>query len=92
MTADWRPQVEIIFVKQKGKERKKQIIDIEEFINVKGPKAMGNKLTSKNIKEINLLEPLPFIENNEAIKNKENLIEDIDFNEERNDGQITLEL
>ena len=92
VTADWRPQVEIIFVKQKGKERKKQIIDIEEFINVKGPKAMGNKLTSKNIKEINLLEPLPFIENNEAIKNKENLIEDIDFNEERNDGQITLEL
>ena len=35
---------------------------MEEFITIKGEKALGNKLTSKKIKEINLLEPLTYIE------------------------------
>ena len=62
VTTDWRPQVELVFLKQKGKDRHTEIINIEEFIAIKGEKALGNKLTSKRIKEINLLDPLPYTE------------------------------
>ena len=63
VTTDWRPQVEIIFVKEKGKERCTEVINIENFIAVKGAKALGNKLTSKKVKQINLLDPLSYEEN-----------------------------
>jgi len=62
VSTDWKPQVELVFVKEKGKDRKTEIINIEEFISVKGEKALGNKLTSKKVKEINLLEPFPYTE------------------------------
>ena len=39
-----------------------EIINIESFISVKGEKALGNKLTSRKVKEINLLKPLPYDE------------------------------
>ncbi len=62
VSTDWRPQVEIVFVKEKGKERQTEIINIEEFIALKGEKALGNKLTSKKVKEINLIDSLPYQE------------------------------
>ena len=62
VSTDWRPQVELVFVKEKGKDRKTEIINLEEFIAIKGAKAIGNRLTSKKIKEINLLSPLPYTE------------------------------
>jgi len=62
VSTDWRPQVELVFVKEKGKDRKTEIINLEEFIAIKGVKAIGNRLTSKKIKEINLLSPLPYAE------------------------------
>jgi topoisomerase-4 subunit A len=34
-------------------------VDIE-FIAVKGFKAMGNQLTTDKLKQVNLLEPLPY--------------------------------
>lgn len=62
VSTDWRPQVEIVFVKEKGKERETSIINLEDFIAIKGVKAMGNRLSSKKIKEINLLDPLAYTE------------------------------
>ena len=57
---------------------------------MKGAKAMGNKLTSKNVKEINLLEPLAFVE----VQDPEgsNIVTDKKHSEEDKEGQITLEL
>ena len=62
ITTDWRPQVELVFMKEKGKDRQTEIINLEEFISIKGAKAMGNRLTSKKVKEINLLDSLPYTE------------------------------
>jgi len=62
VSTDWRPQVELVFVKEKGKDRQSEIINLEDFISIKGAKAMGNKLTAKKVKEINLLNPLPYTE------------------------------
>ena len=38
------------------------IINFKEYIAVKGIKALGNQLTAEKIKDINLLDPLPYEE------------------------------
>tara|TARA_R110000796_G_scaffold88850_6_gene192079 strand:- start:146796 stop:149444 length:2649 start_codon:yes stop_codon:yes gene_type:complete len=63
VSTDWRPVVEIEFVKPRGKEVKiNQNIDIESFISIKGIKALGNQLTVEKVKNINALESLEYIE------------------------------
>ena len=98
VATDWRPQVELVFVKEKGKERKKQIINIEAFISIKGMKAIGNRLTSANVKEINILEPLDIDAGEKFIDERSKDTSPIldpnskESKEEDQDGQITLEL
>jgi topoisomerase IV subunit A len=61
VSTDWRPIAEVIYAKQKGKDPKdNQIVNLEDFIAIKGIKAIGNQLTAEKIKQINLLEPLPY--------------------------------
>ena len=76
VSSDWRPQVELVFVKEKGKDRQTEVINLEEFISVKGEKALGNKLTSKKVKEINLLDALPYAEPIEIIESESEIIEE----------------
>ena len=79
VSTDWRPVVEIEFTKPRGKDAKpNQIIDLEDFISVKGIKALGNQLTSDKVKNINALEPLPFEEP------KENETSEIEVVDEEN--------
>ena len=79
VSTDWRPVVEIEFSKPRGKDVKpNQIIDLEDFISVKGIKALGNQLTSDKVKNINALEPLPFEEP------KENETSEIEVVDEEN--------
>ncbi|MEJ1222007.1 DNA gyrase/topoisomerase IV subunit A [Sediminicola sp. 1XM1-17] len=63
ISSDWRPVVEVEFVKPRGKDAKpNQTIDLEDFIAVKGIKALGNVLTADKVKSVNALEPLPYEE------------------------------
>ncbi|GAB5399340.1 MAG: DNA gyrase/topoisomerase IV subunit A [Aureisphaera sp.] len=58
-----RPMAEVVFVKERGKDRKENLeLNLEEFISVKGISAMGNQLTKGKVLEINELDPLPFEE------------------------------
>ena len=95
-STDWRPQAKVVFVKEKGKQRKTVIINMEEFIAVKGVKAIGNKLSNNKIKEINLLEALPFEEEKlEETKQEIEIIESENISEKREDNdnkQISLDL
>ncbi len=50
---------EIIFAKDKGKERDPETINIDEFIAVKGIKAIGNQFTKFKVKTINITIPEP---------------------------------
>lgn len=50
---------ELIFAKEKGKEKEPETINIDEFIAVKGIKAIGNQLTKSKVKTINLTIPEP---------------------------------
>lgn len=59
VSTDKIPVAELVFVKERNKEqRENQLVNLEEFISVKGLKAMGNQLTTHKVKQINLLEPL----------------------------------
>lgn len=56
---DYRPMAEVVFVKDRGKERKDNLeVNLEEFISVKGITAMGNQLTKEKVLEINALDSL----------------------------------
>lgn len=99
VSTDWRPMAEIIFAKVKGVQKDNQIVNFEEFIAVKGIKALGNQLTTDKLKQVNLLDSLPYEEvldepeiNNNSDDNE--ISNDIqDFNIELDDdGQITLSL
>ncbi|MCO6501424.1 MAG: DNA gyrase/topoisomerase IV subunit A [Vicingus serpentipes] len=62
VSTDWLPQIQVNFSKVKGNERDPEQINLEEFIAVKGLKAIGNRLTTYKVKNIDLLEPLPYEE------------------------------
>ncbi|SNY99831.1 DNA gyrase/topoisomerase IV subunit A [Flagellimonas pacifica] len=91
VSTDWRPMIEIEFPKPRGKEAKpNQQVDIESFISVKGIKAVGNQLTSEKVKNINVLEPLPFEEPKEPAPEEievvdEESIDALDGNQESKD-------
>ncbi|HET8736439.1 MAG TPA: DNA gyrase/topoisomerase IV subunit A [Pricia sp.] len=58
---DYRPRVEVVFAKKRGQERKENwIVELEDFIAIKGITAMGNQLTKEKVLEINGLSPLPY--------------------------------
>ncbi|MFC6860872.1 DNA gyrase/topoisomerase IV subunit A [Zunongwangia atlantica] len=60
VSTDYFPMVELEFTKLKGKDRRpNEEINIEEFISIKGIKALGNQLTTDKVKTITLLDPLP---------------------------------
>lgn len=60
VSTDYIPRAEVIFAKVKGVQKEDLEINIEEFISVKGIKALGNQLTADKVKHINLLEPIPY--------------------------------
>jgi topoisomerase-4 subunit A len=61
ISTDWKPMAEVEFTKERGKDRKENlVINLEEFISIKGITALGNQLTKEKVKQINLLDPLPY--------------------------------
>lgn len=61
VSTDWRPMAEVVFAKERGKDRKDNLeVNLEEFIAVKGISALGNQLTRDKVNQINLLDPLPY--------------------------------
>ncbi|WP_442266684.1 DNA gyrase/topoisomerase IV subunit A [Tenacibaculum sp. ZS6-P6] len=83
VVTDYRPMVEVIFSKRALPSMK---VNFEEFISVKGIKAIGNQLTAAKIRTIKTLESLPYeepeeekVENIEV--NEEELVEDTNVTE-----------
>ena len=67
VSTDYIPQIEIEYTKERGKDRKpNDIVNLQEFISIKGIKAMGNQLTSDKVNQIDLIDPIPY----EAPKSK----------------------
>lgn len=62
---------EIVFAKDKGKERDPETINIDDFIAVKGIKAIGNQFTKFKVKNINITIPEPEEEEPEVYEEPE---------------------
>ena len=85
VSTDYYPQAEIVFSKQRGKEqRPNEEVNIEEFISVKGIKALGNQLTTDKVKQINPLEPLPYEEEDETPAEDIEVVGDEAVSDEKN--------
>ncbi|WP_367771175.1 DNA gyrase/topoisomerase IV subunit A [Flavobacterium sp. WC2421] len=92
VSTDYRPVAELIFPKIKGVQKESVTIDIEDFIAVKGFKALGNQLTTDKLKQVNLLESLPY---EPPVEIKEEPIKSDDHNDDTDvhlddDGQVIL--
>jgi len=90
---DWRPLVDIEFVKERGKDRRDNLqVDVESFIAVKGIKALGNQLTTHGVKSIDRLDPLPFVAPERLIAADIEVIDDVevDYKTDNQTGQIDL--
>jgi len=93
VSTDYRPVAQLIFAKVKGVQKEDLHIDVEDFIAVKGFKALGNQLTTDKLKQVNLLDPLPYEEPVEEVPEKPELDEDDSVETELDDdGQIGLVL
>jgi len=93
VSTDYRPVAQLIFAKVKGVQKEDLHIDVEDFIAVKGFKALGNQLTTDKLKQVNLLDPLPYEEPVEEVPEKPELEDDDSVETELDDdGQIGLVL
>ena len=94
ISTDHRPVFEIEFSKPRGKDPKSsQQIIFEDFISVKGIKAIGNQVTSLKVKQFNVLDPLPHEKTTEKTP-ADIEVEDPQTisNENDDDAQIALDL
>ena len=92
---DWKPVIELFFKKDSKGIRDNEIKIVDELISVKGIKAIGNKLSSFKIKNINQLAPLEFLPPekktlNELVVDSEE-IKTIDNDSMDDKGQTELE-
>ena len=61
ISTDWRPVIDVVFNKIRNKTQKpNQVIELEQFISIKGIKAIGNQLSPEKIKQINTLEAIEY--------------------------------
>ncbi len=96
VATDYRPVAEVVFAKVKGLQKENQVIDLEAFIAVKGFRALGNQLTTDKLKQVNLLEPLPYEAPEEIVPEEIEVTGETDVEESDediqldDDGQITL--
>ncbi|MDX6188243.1 DNA gyrase/topoisomerase IV subunit A [Flavobacterium sp. Fl-318] len=84
VSTDYRPLAQLVFAKVKGVQKEDLHIDVEDFIAVKGFKALGNQLTTDKLKQVNLLEPLPYEEPVEEVVERK-----VSYND---DGSVETEL
>jgi len=83
VSTDYKPVVELVYQNQKGKDPKEnQILYLEDFISIKGIGAQGNQLTKGKVKQINLLEPLPYEEPEEIKTEDMEVLDEIDVTEQ----------
>ncbi len=92
VSTDYLPVAEVVYSKLRGKDQKpNDQVELEEFISVKGIKALGNQLTAEKVKQVNLLDPKPYIEPEKTSPEDMEVVEDeaVDgFSDEENEMTV----
>ena len=89
VSTDWKPVIELVV--KNGKELTRDQINVFDFISVKGIKAIGNQLSKKQLKEINLLDPIPYEPEIKELNEIEVFDEPYDDPAENEQSQIKLD-
>lgn len=77
ISTDYLPVAEVVYSKIRGKDQKpNDLVELEEFISIKGIKALGNQLTAEKVKQVNLLDPKPYAEPEETRPEDMEVVED----------------
>ncbi|WP_081211665.1 DNA gyrase/topoisomerase IV subunit A [Salegentibacter sediminis] len=85
VSTDYYPMAEVVYNKPRGKEQPpNDEVNLEDFISVKGIKAQGNQLTSEKVKQINLLDPLPYEEEEETPAEEIEVVDEESLTEDKN--------
>ena len=94
VSSEWRPIIELIFTKPRGAEElPNRLVVVEDFIGVKGFKALGNQLVTEKIKEVVLSESLPYEEEEEETLEEMEVVDPNQIKDNDPDAsQIKLEL
>jgi topoisomerase-4 subunit A len=56
VTSSETPEVELEVIKEKGKDKKTQVVNLEELVDIKGWKALGNKLSQYKVTKVTLVQ------------------------------------
>jgi topoisomerase-4 subunit A len=79
VSTDWRPIAEVVFNKPRGKDqRENEELNFEEFIAIKGLKALGNQFTTDKIKQVSLMESLPYDEPEEVPAEEIEVVDEVE--------------
>jgi len=75
-TLDYLPRIEIEIKSKKDNEIEYEVMPLADFIGVKSYRAKGKRLSNRDVKKVNLIDPLPYepLEKNES----EGIEEEID--------------
>jgi topoisomerase-4 subunit A len=93
ISTDYIPQIEIEFTKQRGKDRKpNEVVNLKEFIAVKGIKAMGNQLTAEKVNQIDLIDPIPFEAEEDTPANDIDVVDEQEVNYKKSENQSQASL
>ncbi len=77
VSTDYRPVAEMIFYKERGKDQKdNEEVSMEDFISIKGLKALGNQFYPEKLKQLNWLESLPYEVQKEIPKEEIEVVDD----------------
>jgi len=89
---NWRPILLLKFEKIRGENPFPDFeINAEEFINIKGYKAQGNKLSFKKIKKVELKKALPYKASVEKTINEMEVLNE-EYLSPENDSQIKMDI
>lgn len=91
---DYRPQLQVLLSATAKNDEREELIDVEDFIGVKGIKAKGKRVSANKIKKMQWGEPLPYEAPNtlpEQEKSSEQAAPDAETSEHDIDFEINLD-
>jgi len=75
-SVDTFPRLEVLYDESSKKKIESEIVEVGEFVGVKGYKAKGKRITTSEVKEFRWLEPLPEPEEDEGETDDDNVNDD----------------
>ncbi len=77
-SVDTFPRLEVVYDESAKKKVESEIVEVDEFIAVKGYKAKGKRITTSEVKSFRWLEPLPEPEDAESDAENESSLDNTD--------------